>query len=82
MKFLGGTKSSHILIAVMRNEEHETNVEEDRLTAIHRKFRQACIDSGTYRPITEEELEREIARWRAEASRPERVGKQKRARRR
>jgi hypothetical protein len=34
------------------------------LSNLHDKFRKECIEKGTYKPITEEELEREIVRWR------------------
>lgn len=38
---------------------------EDPLSRTHREYREACIRNGTYRPITQEELDREVARWKA-----------------
>jgi hypothetical protein len=45
---------------------------EDRLAKIHREWREQCIKVGKYRPITNEELDREQARWKAECNRPPR----------
>lgn len=42
---------------------------EDPLAKIHRLWREQCIKNGTYRPITQQELDREEARWKAECNR-------------
>lgn len=38
---------------------------EDPLAKIHRKWRDQCVKNGTYRPFTEEELQKVLAKWRA-----------------
>lgn len=43
---------------------------EDRLARIHREYKEECIALGKYKPLTEEELAREQARWKAECQRP------------
>lgn len=45
---------------------------EDPLVRMHREYREQCIRQGTYRPVTQGELDRGIARWKAECSRPPR----------
>jgi hypothetical protein len=45
---------------------------EDPLSRIHREFREQCIRNGTYKGIDPASVERGIARWKAECSRPPR----------
>ena len=51
---------------------------EDPLARIHRRYREQCIRMGTYKPITQEELDREVARWRAICSKKPAVPARKR----
>jgi hypothetical protein len=39
-------------------------ISEDPLARIHREYREQCIAAGTYRPMTESELERVEQRWK------------------
>jgi hypothetical protein len=43
---------------------------EDPLAKIHKTWRDQCIKNGTYRPFTEEELQRVLAKWREIFNRP------------
>jgi hypothetical protein len=45
---------------------------EDPLARIHREYREQCIKNGTYKGIDPASVEREIARWKKEATRPPR----------
>lgn len=38
---------------------------EDPLTRMHRRYKEECIRRGTYKPFTQEEFDREVARWKA-----------------
>jgi len=51
------------------------------LESIHTKFRKECIENGTYKPITEDEIQQEISRHRKLCENYEYVAYPKRRRR-